>query len=87
MLARESFEEVGKFAAYSMQCDTLRLRPWQYPPCWVRPDVDYSSADDETHGRPAAATLLRKMLAAGVSRYHPDPIRAIEEATAPEPAA
>ena len=87
MLARESFEKVGKFAAYSCQCRALNLRPWQYPPCWVDSDASYNTADDEDHGRPAAAMLLRQMLAAGVSRYRPDPIRALEDATVAKPAA
>jgi hypothetical protein len=35
---------------------------------------------DPDDGRPEAAKLLREMLALGISRWHPDPLAAIEEA-------
>ena len=34
-LKGEPWEEVGRFAAYSCQCRNLKLRSWQYPPCWM----------------------------------------------------
>ena len=45
------------------------IEVWELPPCCVDPD-------DGTQ----AAKLLRKMLAAGVSRFHPDPLAELEEA-------
>jgi hypothetical protein len=35
-------------------------------------------------GGSRASRLLRRMLRRGISRYHPSPLRAIEEAGAPE---
>jgi hypothetical protein len=35
MLRREPWESVGRFAAYSCQCDSLNLAPWETPPIWI----------------------------------------------------
>ena len=69
MLIDRPWLECATFAAYSCQMDSLKLKPWEFPPCWVEPG-------DREHRQ--AAKLLRKMLAAGVSRFHPDPLAAIE---------
>ena len=71
-LAKRSRVDVAMFAAYSCQLASLRLKPWEQPPCHVSPD---DSGDDAT-----AAKLLRKMLRHGVSKYHPDPVAAIAAA-------
>jgi len=68
-LERCPYARDGEAAAYSLQMDNLKLKPWQWPPCWVEPG-------DRRHKQ--AAKLLRDMLAAGVSRWHPDPLAAIE---------
>jgi hypothetical protein len=83
MLAREPWERVGAFAAYCRQDTNLKLKPWMTPPCWVR-DIDGTPADgdDGVMGRYAAAVLLQRMLAAGLSRYEPDPVGAFERAEA-----
>lgn len=61
---------VARFAAYCVQYDALRLKPWENPPCsWCGDDA-------------AAQRLLDKMLAAGVSRFHPNPLAALEAAQA-----
>jgi hypothetical protein len=73
LMLREGWEETGLFCAYHRQCRALRLRPWQEPPCWVSPNST-SQWDIE------AVVLLERMLAAGVSQYHPDPLKALEEA-------
>jgi hypothetical protein len=70
-LKDESWEDVARFAAYHCQNESLNLEPWSSPPCW---------GDSEHHPNPAARKLLEQMLAAGVSRWHPDPLAAIEEA-------
>ena len=62
--------EVASFAAFSAQCRSLALQPWESPPCIA----------DGFHGDASARKLLRQMLAAGISRYHPDPLGALEEA-------
>jgi hypothetical protein len=70
MLATRPWDDVAEFAAYSQQFSNLKLRPWHTPPCCVAID------DDDAQ----AAAFLRKMLDAGVSRWHPNPLRALEEA-------
>ena len=62
-------------AVYHCQMETLRLRPWQTPPCWVgdeRPHVD------DHRGEVAAWELRRRLLAAGLSEFEPDPVAALE---------
>jgi hypothetical protein len=49
---------------------SLNLNPWQHPPYWA--DEDDSHPEDRDVQR-----LLRKMLKAGISRYHPDPMAAL----------
>ena len=34
-LEEEGWFSAARFACYSLQCDTLGLRPWQSPPCWA----------------------------------------------------
>ena len=72
-LKDESWESVARFAASCCQSRTLKLQPWDTPPCGV-------SEDDDGESNADAVKLLRKMLAAGVSRFHPDPLAAIEAA-------
>jgi hypothetical protein len=64
--------EVGMFAAACCQRKALRLKPWQIPPCRIR-DPDHPDRSRE------AARLLRRMYDLGISRWHPDPLAAIEE--------
>lgn len=52
----------------------LGLKPWQTPPCRLGPDAEQRPADKR--GR----LLLQRLLAAGLSRYEPDPLRALAEA-------
>ena len=81
-LASEPWEDVGEFASYSAQCRALRLRPWQFPPCWID-DIPAALNDPEPHrGLRTAGELLQRMLAAGLSRYEPDPLKALEAAEA-----
>ena len=61
-----SWEEVAKFAAYCAQHVSLNLRPWETPPCSC-------SADGDGPG----SALLRRLLAAGLSRFEPDPAAAL----------
>src|SRR5262245_4461299 len=71
-LRDEPWHEVAEFAAYSCQIDALHLKPWQQPPCIVDED-DPDEKDKDAQG------LLRKMLAAGISRYEPDPMAALRK--------
>jgi hypothetical protein len=63
------WEEVAEAAAYHFQIERLELKPWEDPPCL---------GDEDGNG--PADVLLRRMLAAGISRYHPDPLAALREA-------
>jgi len=83
MLADTDRTEVGMFAAACCQRRALRLKPWQIPPCRIRdPDHPDRSRDwryREIDGRYDAGRLLRQMYDLGISRWHPDPLAAIEE--------
>jgi hypothetical protein len=77
LLSRQGWEEAALSACFVCQSRTLKLRPWQAPPVHVH--------DDEVTGpsyghRPEEIALRRRMLAAGLSVYEPDPIAALEAA-------
>jgi hypothetical protein len=74
MAAARRWQRVGAFASFVRQCNAVDLRPHEEAPCHV---------NDPAHpakGEEAAARLLRRMLRAGVSKWHPDPLAAIAEA-------
>jgi hypothetical protein len=73
IFAPEPWDEVAKFAASICQSDALNLAPWEHPPC---------NAHVDTFGNDGSLRLLAKMEAAGISQWHPDPMRALEEAGA-----
>jgi hypothetical protein len=74
-LEDEPWHEVGSFASYSEQMRSLRLRPWQFPPCWV-------SLDDDNPEHAPAVALLQRLLDNNLSRFEPDPVAAIDRAAA-----
>jgi hypothetical protein len=76
---RSSWDEIAAFAVGRCQDRALNLRPWECAPAFTTDDDEPS--DDWGH-RPQEIALLRRMLRAGVSRFHPDPIKAIAEAEA-----
>jgi hypothetical protein len=81
-LESEPWFTVAVFAAHSCQETALRLQPWQcWPPCAVEVDDD-DAPGLEHRGIRSSAALLRHMLALGISRWHPDPLAAIEAAEA-----
>jgi hypothetical protein len=68
-------EAAGHFAAYAVQCASLRLKPWEAPPSC--PWGNYCSGGIE---------LRDRLLVAWLSVYEPDPTKALAEAEAkPEP--
>jgi hypothetical protein len=71
-LAEDGWFATARFAAYSCQVDALHLQPWEWPPVWAGEDDDESPAE--------AVQLLRRMLKAGLSRFDPDPMAALEKA-------
>jgi hypothetical protein len=78
-LESEPWFTVAVFAAHGCQETALNLAPWQcWPPCAVEVDDDDDAPGLEHRGIRKSAVLLRRMLALGVSRWHPDPLAAIE---------
>jgi hypothetical protein len=69
-LADEPWCDVAEFAAGVCQSRALRLNPWEKPPAWL-----YDNEMNSEGGK-----FLQRMLDAGVSRYHPDPMAALEAA-------
>jgi hypothetical protein len=83
MLRERPFEEVGRFASYHCQTRSLALPPWAYPPCMI--DITavgkiLAAGDNDIHGRFVAAKLVQRLLDLGLSRFHPDPLAAIDAA-------
>jgi hypothetical protein len=72
MLEDRDWRDVAEFAAYCVQGESLKLRPWQEPPCVV-------SEDNPGERDADAQALLRRMLEAGLSRYEPDPLQALAD--------
>jgi hypothetical protein len=72
------WENAARQAAYDCQCDALKLKPWQSPPMYG--DSTDGIDDFEGAGRAHAADLLRRLLAAGLSRFEPDPLAALARA-------
>ena len=66
----QSWFDVSAFAAGCMQAENLRLKPWRSPPA----DGD---EDDPSPRDRDAASLLKALLAAGLSRFEPDPLAAL----------
>jgi hypothetical protein len=72
----QPWQEVAEFAAQCCQRRSLRLQPWQAPPCIAderAPPASYS-------GNRLALDLLRRMRELKVSRWHPRPLDAIARA-------
>jgi hypothetical protein len=79
-LAEKPWLDAAIDASHICQTLKLNLRPWEcWPPCAVA--VGETDAPGLEHrGISKSAALLRKMLSLGISRWHPDPLKAIEQA-------
>ena len=73
-----SWQDTAKFCAYLCQSRNLKLAIYEFPPCWLLDAED--TKGPAFKGKPQAAKLLRRLLAAGLSQYEPDPIRALAAA-------
>ena len=71
-LPAQPWFEVASFAAYCVQGEALRLKLWQSPPCRLSTE-DGKVSDCDIEGQ----ILLRRMIAAGLSIYEPDPMGAL----------
>ena len=69
------------FCASHCQSRSLNLQAWQTPPMWVR-DLDAALREPfgGKRGDREAAELLQRMLDAGLSKYEPDPLAALDQA-------
>jgi hypothetical protein len=76
--ADQGLLEAQMQAAYHCQVNNLELRPWESPPMYG----DSGSGD----GRVRARELLKRLLAAGLSRYEPDPLKALAKYESPHAA-
>jgi hypothetical protein len=74
MLRDRARLEVMKFCSFHRQIEALHLKPWELPPCLG--EYDATGRDEQ------AWQLLKRMRKAGVSRWHPSPIVACEQAEA-----
>jgi hypothetical protein len=81
MAASGPWEEVAKFASYCCQTSALNLMPWQNPPMYTSL-VDLDKPFGDTRGSRESAELLKRLLDAGLSKFEPDPLRALELAEA-----
>ena len=79
MLKSRTWQEAAEYAAFHCQVNSLRLRPWQAPPCRSDDEVDPAGM---CGGKPEEVALRQRMLALGLSVYEPDPLAAIEHAEA-----
>jgi hypothetical protein len=75
--------EAALFAVGFCQVKNLHLKAWECPPVDT---LNVAEPSDNYGRRPNEVRLLRRMLAAGVSRYDPDPMQALAAAEA-KPAA
>jgi hypothetical protein len=75
-LANDGLIEAGEFACYFCQCQNLRLKPWEAPPCHA---ADAAEVDDPiAYGeRPGEVALRARLLRAGLSPWEPDPLAAL----------
>jgi hypothetical protein len=81
LLQEQGWFTAADFCCYCCQSELIRPRLWQPIPSDIT-DVEGTLAkgDDGLGGSYRAALLLKRMLAAGLSRYEPDPIRALAKA-------
>jgi hypothetical protein len=87
-----SWQEAAEDCANHMQRMMLKLKPWEEPPCqipeeWIEtgapPNTEnpiYSWYYHRAESLPAAVALARRMKDAGISLWHPDPLKALREA-------
>jgi hypothetical protein len=77
MLGGSGWQWAAESAAYHCQIAALKLKPWQAPPAHVHGD----EIDPSVYGcKPGEVALKRRLLAAGLSRFEPDPLGALERA-------
>jgi hypothetical protein len=76
MLEDQPRREVALFASYSEQMNSLRLRPWMFPPAWL-------DLDDRNPEHADGVALLRRLISNNLSKFEPDPAGALAAIEAP----
>jgi hypothetical protein len=71
-LQSRPWAKVAQFAAHLCQSKSLHLKPWERPP------LSYDVRDQNP-----GAVLLRRLLAAKLSRFEPDPAAALNAVGTP----
>ena len=71
---QSGWREAAEHASYHFQIRTLKLRPWQPPPSWVR-DIEgcLEAGDEDIGGWATAAKLAQRLLENGLSIFEHDP--------------
>jgi hypothetical protein len=75
MLEEREWFETAAFCSYLQQMKSMRLLPWQSPPCWLSSDVKVE---------PEIMEIGRRLARLGLSQFEPNPIAAIEQAKRPQ---
>ena len=80
LLQEQGWFAAASFCVYCCQMELVRPRLWQPIPSDIT-DIEGTLAkgDDGLSGDYRAALLLKRMLAAGLSRYEPRPVEALAE--------
>ena len=89
LMKHEGWFTAADFCCYCCQSELIRPRLWQPTPADIDPaDIEtiLARGDDAPNGNYAAAKLLKRMLRAGLSRYEPEPLKALAEAKRRAPA-
>jgi hypothetical protein len=73
MLKHEPWFTVATFAAYVLQAQNLRPKPWESLPCWFG---GYHAPEGEY------LELAKRLMRSGLSQYEPDPLQALEDVKA-----
>jgi hypothetical protein len=82
MLTTRTWQEVAEFAAYCCQTESLDLKPWEWPPIWITDIEDALSQPEDARRIRSAALLLQTMLRAGLSKWEPNPLGALDQVEA-----
>ena len=83
LMEKEGWFAAADFCCYCCQRELIRPRLCQPTPADIDPaDIEtiIARGDDAPNGNFTAAKLLKRMLRADLSRYEPDPVRALAEA-------
>jgi hypothetical protein len=83
LLQEQGWFTAADFCCYCCQSELIRPRLWQPIPADIDPadlETILARGDDGLGGEYAAARVLKRMLRAGLSRYEPEPLKALAEA-------